>query len=299
MHEENRRMALEKYRRREEETKKNYTHRHHQKRMNKQFRNWLILQGGVYPHRAASLFWFLFNVSLLDVKIRFVHMLIIFKSKTNKTITLIKFLRSFSMSMFRLFWFQVIQRRDDFGEPRENFNRDWSDYKNGFGDPAKEFWLGNENIYMLTNNEDYSLRVELEDFEGNKRYVKYTCYTQLMSNIHVLHVHLFFLFLCLTIIVMLSIHTLKSIRRPITINSKLMDTKVMLAIHWTIHGMAQTIAHSQHIIATTIEVHWIVPACSRYEHSFRPFLYCQHFSNIHSNQRWFDENWLISNCSCF
>lgn len=66
--------------------------------------------------------------------------------------------------------FKVIQRRDDFGEPRENFNRDWADYKNGFGDPSKEFWLGNENIYMLTNNEDYSLRVELEDFEGNKRY---------------------------------------------------------------------------------------------------------------------------------
>jgi Fibrinogen beta and gamma chains, C-terminal globular domain len=64
---------------------------------------------------------------------------------------------------------QVIQRRDEFGEPRENFNRDWADYKNGFGDPGKEFWLGNENIYMLTNNEDYALRVELEDFEGNKR----------------------------------------------------------------------------------------------------------------------------------
>nr|XP_034195935.1 uncharacterized protein LOC117611775 isoform X1 [Osmia lignaria] len=68
----------------------------------------------------------------------------------------------------------VIQRRDDFGEPRENFNRDWADYKNGFGDPAREFWLGNENIYMLTNNEDYMLRVELEDFEGNKRYAQYS-----------------------------------------------------------------------------------------------------------------------------
>lgn len=67
------------------------------------------------------------------------------------------------------FPYQVIQRRDDFGDPRENFNRDWADYKNGFGDPAKEFWLGNENIYMLTNNEEYQLRVELEDFEGNKR----------------------------------------------------------------------------------------------------------------------------------
>ncbi|KAF5278111.1 hypothetical protein FQR65_LT03627 [Abscondita terminalis] len=68
----------------------------------------------------------------------------------------------------------LIQRRDDFGDPRENFNRDWNDYKNGFGDPNKEFWLGNENIYMLTNNEEYILRVELEDFEGNKRYAQYS-----------------------------------------------------------------------------------------------------------------------------
>jgi hypothetical protein len=26
---------------------------------------------------------------------------------------------------------------------------------------------------MLTNNEEYMLRVELEDFEGNKRYITY------------------------------------------------------------------------------------------------------------------------------
>jgi len=70
----------------------------------------------------------------------------------------------------------VIQRRDDYGEERENFNRDWDDYKSGFGDPEMEFWLGNENIYMLTNAEDYSLRVELEDFEGNVRYAEYSSF---------------------------------------------------------------------------------------------------------------------------
>ncbi|XP_032789266.1 uncharacterized protein YMR317W [Daphnia magna] len=71
----------------------------------------------------------------------------------------------------------VIQRRDDYGgDNRENFNRDWDDYKSGFGDPDHEFWLGNENIYMLTNAEDYSLRVELEDFEGNKRYAEYSSF---------------------------------------------------------------------------------------------------------------------------
>jgi Fibrinogen beta and gamma chains, C-terminal globular domain len=64
---------------------------------------------------------------------------------------------------------QVIQRRGDFGNSKETFNRDWADYKNGFGDPTKEFWIGNENIYTLTSSSDYVLRIELEDFEGNKR----------------------------------------------------------------------------------------------------------------------------------
>ena len=63
----------------------------------------------------------------------------------------------------------MIQRREDTKEGRENFTRNWVDYKHGFGNPEKEFWLGNENIYMLTNNQDYVLRVELEDFDGNKK----------------------------------------------------------------------------------------------------------------------------------
>jgi len=70
----------------------------------------------------------------------------------------------------------VIQKRDDFGEPRENFDRDWADYKHGFGDLNREFYIGNENIHMLTNNQEHDLRVELEDFEGNKRYAEYSTF---------------------------------------------------------------------------------------------------------------------------
>ncbi|CAL4083246.1 unnamed protein product, partial [Meganyctiphanes norvegica] len=70
----------------------------------------------------------------------------------------------------------VIQRREDYGEPRENFIRDWNAYKHGFGNSNEEFWLGNENIYMLTNTEDYILRIELEDFDGNKRYAEYSTF---------------------------------------------------------------------------------------------------------------------------
>lgn len=66
-----------------------------------------------------------------------------------------------------------MQRRNDFGEPRENFNRDWHDYKYGFGDPAKEVWLGNENIHLLTNSEDYELMVQLMDFENQTKFAYY------------------------------------------------------------------------------------------------------------------------------
>lgn len=32
--------------------------------------------------------------------------------------------------------------------------------------------MGNENIYMLTSNDEYMLRIELEDFEGNRRWFR-------------------------------------------------------------------------------------------------------------------------------
>lgn len=36
---------------------------------------------------------------------------------------------------------------------------------------------------MLTNNEEYSLRVELEDFDGNKRYIDNESGYEIFSNI--------------------------------------------------------------------------------------------------------------------
>ena len=54
-----------------------------------------------------------------------------------------------------------------------DFYRDWAEYKSGFGNLSGEFWLGLENIYRLTSNESYKLRVDLEDFAGNTYYAKY------------------------------------------------------------------------------------------------------------------------------
>lgn len=65
----------------------------------------------------------------------------------------------------------VFQRRQD---GSVDFYRGWSDYETGFGNLDGEFWLGNENIHRLTAGHDNILLVELEDFEKNRKYAKYT-----------------------------------------------------------------------------------------------------------------------------
>ncbi|XP_053783050.1 angiopoietin-4 isoform X3 [Desmodus rotundus] len=64
----------------------------------------------------------------------------------------------------------LIQRREN---GSVNFQRKWKDYKQGFGDPAGEHWLGNELVHQLTSRAAYSLRLELQDWEGNKAYAQY------------------------------------------------------------------------------------------------------------------------------
>ena len=72
-----------------------------------------------------------------------------------------------------MFPLKIIQRRGDYGEPREDFNRDWNDYKRGFGSPIREFWLGNDNIHQLTKSGDMKLRVELEAWDGRTAWAEY------------------------------------------------------------------------------------------------------------------------------
>ncbi|XP_051563293.1 angiopoietin-4-like [Myxocyprinus asiaticus] len=54
-----------------------------------------------------------------------------------------------------------------------NFQRGWKDYKLGFGDPSGEHWLGNEAVHLITSQAQYSLRVELKDWEDNGVYALY------------------------------------------------------------------------------------------------------------------------------
>ena len=77
----------------------------------------------------------------------------------------------------------VFQRRQD---GSVNFYRNWTDYKTGFGDLKGEFWLGLDKINRLTtangSGQRNSLLIDLEDFEGNKRYAKYTTFRVLDSS---------------------------------------------------------------------------------------------------------------------
>nr|XP_022343597.1 ficolin-1-like [Crassostrea virginica]XP_022343598.1 ficolin-1-like [Crassostrea virginica] len=65
----------------------------------------------------------------------------------------------------------VIQRRQD---GSEEFYRNWEDYKHGFGALSGEFWMGNDKIHELTNQGPFQLRVDMEDFSGQKYYAAYS-----------------------------------------------------------------------------------------------------------------------------
>ena len=67
----------------------------------------------------------------------------------------------------------VLQRRLD---GSVNFYRGWRVYKKGFGNLNGEFWLGNDNLHRLTTTDNVTLRVDLEDFDGNITYAEYTTF---------------------------------------------------------------------------------------------------------------------------
>ncbi|XP_063425570.1 ryncolin-1-like [Mytilus trossulus] len=67
----------------------------------------------------------------------------------------------------------VFQRRQD---GKVDFYRGWSEYVKGFGDVNTEFWLGNDKLHDLTSQGSYELRVDLEDFNGDKAYAKYSTF---------------------------------------------------------------------------------------------------------------------------
>ncbi|GBN94856.1 Techylectin-5A [Araneus ventricosus] len=83
----------------------------------------------------------------------------------------------------------VLQRRGDFNRSNDYFFQDWASYKSGFGDIRKNFWIGNDNMFALTNQRLYSIRIDLQDFEGARRYAVYdTFWIDDENNKYTLHI---------------------------------------------------------------------------------------------------------------
>ena len=67
-------------------------------------------------------------------------------------------------------WLVFLRRVDN----SEDFpNRVWQDYKEGFGGLNGSFWLGLESLHEITKR-PATLRIALEDWDGNKKYAMYT-----------------------------------------------------------------------------------------------------------------------------
>jgi len=58
-----------------------------------------------------------------------------------------------------------MRKIDDSGD----FSRDWNDFKAGFSNDAN-YWLGNDQIHLLTKDGGCKLRVDLESLVSNARY---------------------------------------------------------------------------------------------------------------------------------
>ena len=53
----------------------------------------------------------------------------------------------------------VIQRNKD---SLVNFNKNWTDYKKGFGDLNTEFWYGLESMHCLTQSGQWEMRIDYQ-----------------------------------------------------------------------------------------------------------------------------------------
>ncbi|KAK7090940.1 hypothetical protein V1264_010674 [Littorina saxatilis] len=79
----------------------------------------------------------------------------------------------------------VFQRRQD---ASVDFYRNWTEYRNGFGDLEGNFWLGLDKLHRLSTSQRYEMRVDLHMWNGTKGSATYSgFYVDDVSQNFVLH----------------------------------------------------------------------------------------------------------------
>uniref|UniRef100_H2ZKZ7 Fibrinogen C-terminal domain-containing protein n=1 Tax=Ciona savignyi TaxID=51511 RepID=H2ZKZ7_CIOSA len=64
----------------------------------------------------------------------------------------------------------VFQRRIN-GE--QDFFLNWDEYRRGFSNISKEFWMGLDDLHSLTSYGNFELRIDFTDCENQRHYAKY------------------------------------------------------------------------------------------------------------------------------
>ncbi|XP_049295101.1 angiopoietin-related protein 6-like [Anopheles funestus] len=67
----------------------------------------------------------------------------------------------------------MIQRRTN---GQTNFTRSFNEYRDGFGHPEKEFWIGLTRLNRITTPTQYELAILMDAFDGTTATVRYTSF---------------------------------------------------------------------------------------------------------------------------
>lgn len=65
----------------------------------------------------------------------------------------------------------VIQKRVD---GSTDFYRTWKEYKEGFGTPSRNYWIGNDVIHQLTKTSPQKIRIVLQRYSGERGRAEYS-----------------------------------------------------------------------------------------------------------------------------
>merc|ERR1711962_1141077 len=63
----------------------------------------------------------------------------------------------------------VLQRRGDFDQPTDYFLKKWAAYKEGFGKPTEDHWVGLKYWNNITLTKPQQLLIEMEDWDNEEK----------------------------------------------------------------------------------------------------------------------------------